>query len=141
MAALISRKKLIKQIKTYIYGELKGLELFSYISVSVFMYVYIFSSLSVLVFIFSYDELIAYLVTYSSAYLLDYLLSLKFVFRETHFWTKPIKYILYVLFFLGLNTFLYASLLDYFSFLISALLTAMLLMPFKFLLSKHWVYQ
>ena len=141
MAALISREKLMKQLKTYIYGELKSLELFGYISVSVFMYIYIFSSLSVLVLIFSYDELIAYLVTYSSAYLVDYLLTLKFVFRETHFWTKPVKYILYILLFLGLNTFLYVLLLDYFSFLISALLTAMLLMPFKFLLSKHWVYR
>ncbi|MFL2551662.1 MAG: GtrA family protein [Arenicellales bacterium] len=131
----------MKRLKRYIYETLKSLELYGYISVSVFMYSYIFLFLSALVYIFNYDELAAYLVTYSSAYLVDYLLTLKFVFRETHFWKKSIKYILYILLFLGLNTAVYALLLDHFSFLISALLTATLLMPFKFLLSKHWVYR
>ena len=131
----------MKKLKKFMYRELKGLELFSYISVSLFMYFYIFLSLSVLVYVFSYNELVAYLLAYCSAYLVDYILTLKFVFRATHFWAKPVKYIVYILFFLALNTYIYVILLSYFSFLISALLTAMLLMPFKFAVSKYWVYK
>ena len=131
----------MEKLKKFLYRELKGLELFGYIWVSLFMYFYIFLSLSVLVYVFSYNELVAYLLAYCSAYLVDYILTLKFVFRETHFWTKPVKYIVYILFFLALNTYIYVILLNYFSFLISALLTAMLLMPFKFAVSKYWVYK
>ena len=131
----------MKKLKKFMYRELKSLELFGYISVSLFMYFYIFLSLSLLVYVFSYNEIVAYLLAYCSAYLVDYILTLKFVFRETHFWTKPVKYIVYILISLALNTYIYIILLNYFSFLISALLTAMLLMPFKFAVSKYWVYK
>ena len=131
----------MSQLKKFMYSKLEGLELVGYISVSLFMYLYIFLSLSALVYLFSYNELAAYVLAYSSAYLVDYILTLKFVFKENHFWTKPFKYIVYILFFLGLNTYLYVIFLNYFNFLISALLTAMLLMPFKFALSKYWVYK
>ena len=83
------------------------------------MYFYIFLSLSLLVYVFSYNEIVAYLLAYSSAYLVDYILTLKFVFRETHSWTKPVKYIVYILFFLALNTYIYVILLNYFSSVIN----------------------
>ena len=82
----------MSQLKKFMYSKLNGLELVGYISVSLFMYLYIFLSLSVLVYLFSYNELVAYLLAYSSAYLVDYILTLKFVFKETHFWTKPLKH-------------------------------------------------
>lgn len=120
----------------------QNLVLIKYLLLSVFVYLYIFIALYVLVDILHTDEVLAYVVVYITAYAMEYTLTLCLVFNEQHRWAKVIKYITYVAIFVPLATSFYTLLLSVgVYYLLATLLTAVVLMPVRFLINKYWVYR
>lgn len=120
----------------------ENLTLIKYVLTSGLSYIYILGNLYILVDLFNLNKISAYVIVYSTAYILEYLITLQFVFNEKHQWIKVIKFITYVTVFLGISTLLFKLLL-YFNiyYLIATLLVAFLLMPVRFVVNKYWVYR
>ena len=111
-----------------------------YILVSLILYTYVFGVLWFFVEALGLDEFISYIITYLSAYLFDYLLTLKWVFKGEHKNKKLYKYLLYLFFCLLINFILYRFVFEYFNYMISALFVAVALFPLRFFISKAFVY-
>ena len=120
----------------------ENLTLIKYVLTSGLSYIYILGNLYILVDLFSLNKVSSYVIVYSTAYILEYLITLLFVFNEKHRWLKVIKFITYVSIFLGISTLLFKLLLSFnIYYLIATLLVALLLMPVRFLVNKYWVYR
>lgn len=116
--------------------------IFKYAATSLLVYVYIFAALYLLVSLMAVAELTAYIVVYLGAYLLEYTATMRLVFAVQHRWRMVLKYVIYVAAFFGINTLLYAALLQSgVHYMLAALLVAMALMPVRYLVNKHWVYR
>lgn len=116
--------------------------LVKYVLISASVYIYILGTLFILVDLFNIKKLLAYVLVYATAYILEYTISLRFVFKEQHRWLKMIKFITYITAFLGISTLLFQVLLVFnIHYLIATLLVAFLLMPFRFFVNKYWVYK
>jgi putative flippase GtrA len=115
--------------------------LIKYLLISVFVYIYILTAIYVLVDFLQMDQVLAYLTVYIPAYILEYTMTLSMVFNEQHRWSKVLKYIGYVAVFLGLSTLFYKLMLSVgMYYLLATLLTAVVLMPVRFMVNKYWVY-
>lgn len=112
-----------------------------YILISVFGYTYIFLSLYLLVRIINIDKSIAFMVTYAIWYLLLYFIQLKLLFKTYHKKNKLIKFCVFLVTFYLLANLLYNTgmylKLDY---IISTVITILILMPIRFIVSKYYVY-
>jgi putative flippase GtrA len=116
--------------------------LVKYAATSLAVYVYIFAALYALVSWAGMPELMAYVLVYAGAYLLEYTATLRLVFAVQHRWRMVVKYGVYVAGFFGINTALYAALIrEEVHYLLAAFLVALVLMPARYLVNKHWVYR
>lgn len=102
---------------------------------------YVFLSLWALVDIFFIDKLYAYFFVYFSVYSLDYLLTLRWVFKKKHNKIIIIKYLIYLIAFLMLNTLIYEIISSYIYYLYAAFIVAILIFPLRYLISSKWVYK
>lgn len=114
---------------------------FRYILLSALLYVYVFFLLWVLVDTLFMDSLLAYFIVYLSVYTLDYLLTLRWVFKKKHNKIIIIKYLIYLIAFLMLNTLIYEIISSYIYYLYSAFIVAILIFPLRYLVSSKWVYK
>ena len=119
-----------------------NLLLFKYLSTSALVYIYIIGSIYTLVDMCKFEKIFAYIIVYVTAYIIEYTVTLRFVFNEQHRWLKVIKYIIYVIIFLGFNTYFFKLLLSFdVYYLLAALLVALTLMPVRFVVNRYWVYR
>lgn len=116
-------------------------EVFRYLLVSIVFYIAILLSLFLLIDIFNFEKVLAYVVVYSVSYILEYIITMTFVFSEKQKLIKVLKYMIYIVFFLLISTFTYRILLGIgVHHLLSAILVALMLMPFRYAVNKFWVY-
>lgn len=114
---------------------------FRYILLSALLYIYVFFLLWVLVDTLFMDSLLAYFIVYLSVYTLDYLLTLRWVFKKKHKKVIIIKYLIYLIAFLILNTLIYEIISSYIYYLYAAFIVAILIFPLRYLVSSKWVYK
>ena len=112
-----------------------------YILLSTLLYIYVFFLLWVLVDMLFMDSLFAYFIVYLSVYTLDYLLTLRWVFEKKHNKIIIIKYLIYLIAFLMLNTLIYEIISSYIYYLYAAFIVAILIFPLRYLVSSKWVYK
>lgn len=112
-----------------------------YILVSALLYIYVFFLLWILVDILFMNSLLAYFLVYFSVYTLDYLLTLRWVFKKRHNKTIIIKYLIYLIAFLGLNTLIFKITSSYIYYLYAAFIVAILIFPLRYLVSTKWIYK
>lgn len=112
-----------------------------YLSVSIGVYVFILTGMYVLVDWLRINKIFSYIIVYVCAYLVEYMMTLMFVFREAHRWVKVLKFIAHTLIFLILGTLLFRALLDWhIQYLAATILVALLLLPLRFISNKYFVY-
>lgn len=112
-----------------------------YILISFFMYFYIFISLWVYVEICNFNDIYSYFFIYFSMYVLDYYLTLKWVFQKKHSKNIFIKYLIYLVSFLLLNTYIYKTISSYIFYMHAAFIVAILIFPLRYVVSKKIVYK
>ncbi len=112
-----------------------------YILVSALLYVSVFFLLWFLVDKLFMDNLLAYFLVYLSVYTLDYLLTLRWVFKKKHNKIIIIKYLIYLIAFLGINTLIYKIISGYVYYIYAAFIVAVLLFPLRYIASSLWVYK
>ena len=112
-----------------------------YIFISMMFYIYVFLGLWILVEAIQLNSLLAYICIYASAYIINYVITLKWVFRANHKNLIAIKYLIYLFFFLVINSLMYKILLDYLYFMNAAFLVAVILFPLRYISSKFLVYK
>jgi putative flippase GtrA len=118
------------------------LEKLRYLFTSAASYLFILVTLFILVDWLGFEKVIAYVLVYLAAYVLEYMATLRLVFRTQHHPRKAVKFVLYVACFLALNTWVFKFLLSLgLHYLIATVVTAGLLMPFRYLVNKYWVYR
>lgn len=118
------------------------LKYYRYIVVSIGMYLYIFIAMYLLVDRLGFDATPAFILVYLIAYFLDYLLTLRYVFDKDHGWKEVAKFILHILFFLGCGSLLFRGLVSINAhYLVATFLTALTLMPLRFLAHKFLVFR
>ena len=116
-------------------------ESFRYIFISMMLYIYVFFGLWILVEAIQLPSLLAYICIYASVYLIDYVTTLKWVFRANHKNLIAIKYLIYLIFFLVINSLMYKVLLDYLYFMNAAIVVAVILFPLRYISSKFFIYK
>lgn len=113
-----------------------------YVAVSVSVYLYIFLGMYLLVDWAGMNEVVAFVIVYAVAYILDYCLTLRFVFAKEHSWVKVLRFMLYVLSFLGLGSLIFKSIIALsVHYIVATFLTAAVLFPLRFLSNKYFVYR
>lgn len=112
-----------------------------YFSVSALAYVFIMVGMYVLVDVLNIAKVASYLLVYATSYVVEYLMTLSFVFRKTHHWLKIIKLIIHTLVFLALGALVFDGLIKIdINYLVATLLTAIILLPVRFLSNRYLVY-
>jgi putative flippase GtrA len=113
-----------------------------YLGVSVAMYVSIFLVMYLAVDIIGVSEMKAYVATYAFAYIADYLINLRYLFNRDHSWPTVIKYIVHILFFLGFGSIIFKMItLANIHYLIATLMSAIALLPLRYLAHKFVVFR
>ena len=74
-----------------------------YFSVSAFGYMFIMAGMYVMVDVLDIAKVASYLLVYLFSYVIEYLVTLSFVFRKTHHWLKIIKFAIHTLVSLALG--------------------------------------
>ena len=114
----------------------------AYLTVSVAMYVSIFVVMYIAVDIIGISEMNAYVATYICAYIADYLINLRYLFGRDHSLPTVFKYLIHVAFFLGCGSIVFKSLIIInIHYLGATLLTAIVLLPLRFLAHKYLVFR
>ncbi len=113
-----------------------------YILISLLSYGFVFSGLILLVFFLKVSETKAFIIVYGINYIFLYVVQLRYLFRTNHNTYKLIRFIGFVLFFylcanLMYNLGLYLNL----NYLISTAFTIIILMPFRIIISKLFVFK
>ncbi|WP_148638479.1 GtrA family protein [Olleya sp. ITB9] len=115
---------------------------FRYILISIFGYVFIFGGLFVLVDYFQIDKTISFVIIYGLNYIFLYSIQLKLLFKTKHNSKKLIRYISSILlFYLCANLLYNFGLKLNLKYMLSSILTVVLLMPLRFLVSKLIVFR
>lgn len=113
-----------------------------YLSLSVFMYAFVLCAMYLLVGRLGIGEVTSYVAVYATAYVIQYVTSLRYVFRAQHSGTKVLKFVLNTGFFLVLGAGLFRGALALgVNYLVATVAVAVLLMPLRFLASKLFVYR
>jgi putative flippase GtrA len=113
-----------------------------YLSVSVSVYVIILAGMYLLVDRLQIDKTASYVCIYLCAYLAEYALTLTVVFRSDHHLRKVLKFVINTALFLGLGTLLFRLMLWWqVNYLVATVGVALLLLPFRFLTNKYFVYR
>jgi putative flippase GtrA len=117
-------------------------QMLRYLLTSVFVYAFILLALYGLVDRVGVSATPAYIAVFLFAYIVEYLATVLLVFGKRHSLGNALRFVVYVLLFLGTSTFLFKGILSLgLHYLAAALSTSALLMPIRFISSKLWVYK
>lgn len=113
-----------------------------YISLSFIGYFYVFVLLYLFVECFMFSKTMSFLVVYGSWYILLYILQLKYLFNKKHDKAKLIRFYTSLLFFyISANLLYNLGVHLKINYLISTMITIIILMPFRFIVSKLFVFK
>lgn len=117
-------------------------QIIRYILISIVGYFYIFLSLYTFVSIIKIDKSIAFMITYAIWYLLLYFIQLKLLFKTQHKKNKLIKFCVFLIIFYVIANLLYNTGLYFkLDYIVSTVITILILMPLRFIVSKYYVYK
>jgi len=117
-------------------------QILKYVGLSLIIYAGIITALYILVDVGNLNKVYSYVIIYALAYLIDYLINLKYIFLVKNSLKVFIKYSLHILFFYFLNIYLYKVLLGYgVHYLIATWMLIFVLFPLRFLSYKFLVYR
>lgn len=133
MKKIIIKGKLNKNVRQ---------QLLRYIIISLFGYSFVFVGLYILVDIFEIDKSFSFMMIYGVSYILLYGLQLKLLFKKDHNINKLFKFFISMLFFyIWANIFYNIGIWLNLNHFIATLLTIGVLFPFRFFVSKYFVYK
>lgn len=117
-------------------------QIFRYIIISTIGYFYVFLSLYLMVTILKIDKSISFMIVYGILYILLYFLQLKILFKAEHNKFKLIRFFFSTFLFYVLANFLYYFFISLgVEYLLATLITIIILMPTRFLVSKYFIYK
>ncbi len=112
-----------------------------YVVVSLAGYAYILIAMWLLVSALDVQPTLAYVLVYITVYSLDYVLTLRFVFRADHRWTRVFRYVMYLAASLVIGTVAFALINGAIHmYLLATIVTAGILFPIRFYVTRRWVY-
>lgn len=115
---------------------------FRYILISIFGYSFIFGGLYILVDWFEVNKTVSFVIIYGLNYIFLYSIQLALLFKTKHSSKKLIRYISSILlFYLCANLLYNFGLKLNLEYMLSSILTVVLLMPLRFLVSKLLVFR
>jgi len=112
-----------------------------YISTSIVLYFYVFFGLWICVEKFGFDDFFSYIVIYSSVYLINYLVAIKWVFKLNHRKIVVTKYLIYLATFLVIHSLVYKTIKEHLYFMNAAIIAAVILFPLRYISSKLFVFK
>lgn len=113
-----------------------------YILISLFSYSVVFLGLFLLVDILNWSETISFLIVYGFTYVYLYLVQLKFLFKTKHNISKLLRFYFSVLcFYLIANLLFNLGLKLNIHYLVSSIFSIVILMPFRLIVSKLFVFK
>ncbi|TXE05854.1 hypothetical protein ES711_14940 [Gelidibacter salicanalis] len=113
-----------------------------YTVLSVFGYLYVFTTLYILVDFFSINKTISFILSYGSWYIVLYVLQLKYLFQTHHNKRKMLRFYASLLFFyIWANLFYNLGIKYEIHYLLSTLITIIILLPLRFVVSKMFVFK
>jgi len=113
-----------------------------YVLISILSYGFVFTGLIVLVELFNTNKTVAFTLVYAINYLFLYVVQLKYLFNTKHHIKKLIRFISFILFFYFLANIIYnVGLRLNIHYLLATVLTIIILMPFRIVLSKLFVFK
>jgi putative flippase GtrA len=117
-------------------------ELIRYVLLSLVGYAFVFFFLYVFIDLAKINTSVSFLIVYGVWYLLLYTLQLRFLFKAEHSQQKFIKFCIYlVAFYILANLLFNLGLYLKINYLLSTLLTVTLLMPFRYIITKFYVFK
>jgi hypothetical protein len=113
-----------------------------YVLSSVLMYFAISFAMFIGVDLFKIKEIVCYALVYCVAYIADYVINLRIIFRTMHSLNTVAKYTLHIAFFYIINLFLFKSINSALTnYILTTWLVVFLLFPLRFLSYKYFVYK
>lgn len=113
-----------------------------YILISLFGYGFVFGMLFLLVNFLKVDKSLSFMITYGIWYLFLYLIQLRLLFKVEHAPGKFLRFCLSLLFFyICANIFYNIGIYFKVNYLLSTLITVVILIPFRFLVLKLLVFK
>lgn len=126
---ILNDKILIKQIIRYCF-------------ISIFGYGFVFLALFICVEIIKLNKTSSFILSYGLWYLFLYFVQLKLLFETQHDKKKFLKFFIYLFsFYLLANLFFNIGLHFKLNYLVATLITVIILMPFRFIVSKFYVFK
>ncbi len=118
-------------------------KLFSrYLLISVLGYSLIFLGIFILIDFLKMNKPIAFSIVYGISYIFLYVVQLKYLFKTSHHPKKLIRFISFILFFYFMANIIYnIGLRLNINYLLSTALTIVILMPFRLIASKWFVFK
>lgn len=138
---MVGNKTLMTKFRNILNSENKTL-FFKYVFISIISYGFVFTSLIILVDVFNTNKTLAFIMVYFINYLFLYAIQLKYLFKTYHQSKKLIRFVCFILFFYLLSNIIYnIGLILNINYLLSTGLTIVILMPFRLVVSKNFVYK
>jgi len=117
-------------------------ELYKYAILSLVGYTFVFLFLFFFVEFMEFNKSFSFLIVYGSWYLILYTLQLRFLFNTEHSKQKFFRFCLYLgVFYLIANMLFNLGILLKLNYLIATLITIVILMPLRFIVTKYYVYR
>ncbi|RMB57414.1 hypothetical protein EAX61_11755 [Dokdonia sinensis] len=113
-----------------------------YVLISLVSYLFVLTFLFVLVNYFSLNETLAFFIVYAINYFFLYFIQLRYLFAKKHNILRLFKFIAYILVFYALANLIYNAFLSIqIHYMLSSILTIILLFPIRLMVSKIYVYK
>lgn len=113
-----------------------------YVLISLISYGFVFSGLILLVDVFNVNKTKAFIIVYAVNYIFLYVVQLRYLFNIEHHIRKLTRFVGFILFFYLLANIIYnIGLKLNINYLLSSALTIVILMPFRLIASKKFVFK
>jgi hypothetical protein len=113
-----------------------------YCIISFIYYLYVFSSIYILVDLLKYNRVLSYIIVYTSSYISEYYVNLRVLFNVLHKNIIFMRYIIHIILFTILGSFVFEIFSKFFSItFISLAATIICIFPLRFLSYKLIVYK
>lgn len=133
---------MIKELINRVSNKTTKEQLIKYILISLIGYGFVFLGLFVFIEVFNINKSLSFMVIYGISYFFLYTIQLKYLFRKNHDTYKLVRFFITILFFyMCANLFYNIGVWLKLNYLIATLLTIGILFPFRFLVSKLFVFK
>ena len=131
---------LIKQAHAFIKDNFQLLIKYGIISAAYYLYIFAFTYM--LIDVCSVNVTISYIITYGLAYISEYYVNIRILFKVTHKHIMFVKYVVHIVFFLFIGSALFSLLFSFFNATFHAMFaTIACLFPLRFISYKLFVYR